>query len=377
MQRRMKNKVGIGLITYISCFLILLGSGCTEDQLFLGNSQVDANFQLKGNSALKGKVTIDQAYLKLDRIQVNGNYGGKILANVTHPVPAEEAPYLLSESDTSHVSFRLPTSPYDQLDFNFFLFQDNYQLVFHQTPMPETPTPPAGDNGGTTDPGNGNDGQDDGGGNDDPSDGADEGEGDGNGSGGDDGGADDDGDGDDGDNDNGDDDEGDTDGDSDDNGGGKKDKKKNKDDNKDKGKGNDDDDDDDDDRTFGNTAVDLDHFFQNAKPSLVVFGTLNNNGVTTKLIFVVTNHEKFSLRATQNDNHNIVLTEKHSATISFDPEQWFSAISTSDIESASKQIYQGQAVVFIHRDFNSNLHAALLSKLEASAQMTFSAPVIP
>ena len=407
------------------CLVLVLGSSCTEEQDLANNAEVQLTFDLTSNSAMKGKITIDDAYLKLDRIQVAGNFGGQNFANVTHTVSAEEPPYRLGNADSSYVSFRLPASPYDQLVFDFYLFQDNYRLVFLERPVQETPAPTPGNNGGTTDPGQGegnpNDANGDGG-EGDPNDGS--GEEDSGGSDGDNGGnpgndtdndqgdedSDDNGGGksddddDDDDDDNG--EEGDDDNNGDDDSGNehndnsgddKKDDKKKDDkkkgDKKNKGNGNkgdddddddddedEDDDDDDDDRkssNLSNHAIDLGHFFQNAKPALVVFATYNNNSQPLKVIFAVTSLEKFTVHATQEGRENVVITIKNFGRTMFDPEQWFNVLSSADIESASRLTYQGQNVLFIHKEYNSNLYEALLSRLEASARIEFSAPPTP
>ena len=404
------------------CLVLVLGSSCTEEQDLANNAEVQLTFDLTSNSAMKGKITIDDAYLKLDRIQVAGNFGGQNFANVTHTVSAEEPPYRLSNADSSYVSFRLPASPYDQLVFDFYLFQDNYKLVFLESPVQETPAPTPGNNGGTTDPGQGegnpNHDNDNGGdgGEADPNDGA--GEEDNGGSDGDNGGnpgndtgndpGDEDGDDgggksddDDDDSDEGDDNDNNGDNDSDnegnDNSGDDKkkddkkkdDKKKGDKKNKDNGNKGDDDDDDDDDEddedddddrkssNLSNHAIDLGHFFQNAKPALVVFATYSNNNQPVKLIFAVTSLEKFTVHATQEGRENVVITMKNFGKTMFDPEQWFNALSSADIESASRLTYQGQNVLFIHKEYNSNLYETLLSRLQASARIQFSAPPAP
>ena len=54
--------------------LPMLGSSCSEEQQFSGNSQLETTFQLESNSALGGSITIQQAYLKLDHIAISGVY---------------------------------------------------------------------------------------------------------------------------------------------------------------------------------------------------------------------------------------------------------------------------------------------------------------
>ena len=385
----MRSRGRKGVVIICSLMLFVLCSSCTEDQHFAANSEVMAKFRLRSESAMKGKLVIDEAYLKLDRIHVNGSSGGKNIANVTHTIPAEEPPYHLNAGDSSNVVFKLPTTAYEQLDFSLFLYRDNYQLIF-QTPQQEPPV--QGGNGGNPDPVSQPPGGDDGAQDEDDEEGSSGNEvpaGD----------SDEDSDEDDdsGNEGSGDDDDDENDGDDEENEEGntgddkKKNDNKNKDNddkNKDDDKGDDDekdgdnddkDDDDDDDRQSGNNngVIDLQHFFQNAKPALVLFGTYYYNNQPIKVIFAVTSLEKITVRATQDDSYNVILTLRNFADISFDPELMFSSVSSTDIESAAIQTYQGQQVLFIHKDHNASLYESLLSRLEASTTIRFLAPTTP
>ena len=387
----MKSAGKNGVMILGSFVLLLLCSSCTEDQRFAMNSEVFAKCRLRSETAMKGKLMIDEAYLKLDRIHVNGSSGGKNVASVTHTIPAEEPPYQLNSRDSANLVLKLPTTAYEQLDFDVFLYRDNYQLVL-QSPQQQPPV--QGGNGGAPDPiaetpdgDSGGDDEDGSSGNEDPqgdtdqdTDTDDDGANDEETSG------DDDNDGEDGgDNDNG--NEGNKGNDNKNDNKNDKDKDDNKNNDDNKGDGDDDeneedeedDDDDGDDRQAGNEngIIDLQHFFQNAKPALVIFGTYNYNNQPLKVIFAVTSLEKITVRATQDDNFNVILTLRNFADISFDPEAMFSSISSTDIESASAQTYQGQQVLFIHKDHNASLYERLLSQLEASTTIEFLAPTAP
>jgi hypothetical protein len=392
--------------------LALLWSSCTLEPGFDETSHIQTAFKVSSPAAMDGKITVTQAYLKLDRIEVNGGLNGKNNTSLTHPIPAEEPPYNLTHADSGEVDFTVSSRAYDQLHVHLFPFTDAYELVYlggtveNPPPADEPEEEPGGDDGNDEDKQQGGDdnagGEDD---NDNEDGDSNDGAG-GNSAGGDDGeepGGDDS---DDDSNDDSDDGSGDKDDEDDDSKDDKKDKgdkdkdKDNKDKNKDKDKDNKDrddkkhDDDDDDrddddgdhdedddndgdgnDRKSGNgnnSQVDLDHFFRNAKPGLVVFGTYEHNGKVITLIIVVTDHEKLTIRGRQDDNFSIMLAENNTAQLSFDPAYWFQSLTPQDIEGATIQVYQQQNVLFIHPDHNTALYQALVSRLEGSADLQIS-----
>ena len=388
-------------------FITLLWTSCSEEQLFPGNARIKTTFRLTSPHALSGNITIQQAYLKLEGISVTGRLGDENAPDATHPIPAEDPPYRLTQGDTAQVSLTLPTPVYDKMDLHLFLPQTDYQLIVHQktneTPPPindgnaepdgGTPNPNTGnDNGGSTDGGDPNNGdpddteddreeekeeddrEDNDDGRDDDADQTDDeqdGHDDGNGEHEDD-----------------EDDDHDK-KDKDDKKKGKDDDRKDKDD--DKGKGDDDDrddkddddkDDDDgaDDRVASNEVtgtVDLDHFFQHAKPSVVVFATLTLNAQNINIVFAITDLKEITIPATQNDGPRIVVDEHGRASADFNPERWFESISTTDLENASLQSYQGQTVMFIHKDVNTPLFEKLLHNFINSTTFEVAIPAAP
>lgn len=390
----MKKTDNSGIYSAIISLLLLLWSGCsTEEQLFENPSHVQANFNLKSPAAMNGKVFINDAYLKLDRIQAIGN--GETHTNITHPIPAEEPPFQLSKTDSSRVKFRLPGRAYESLDFHLFLIPDPYQLVFRE-PVAEGPPPPDGNDGQDTGGEDHTGGENTGGDIEAPPGDNDSNEGEENTPPATDGEADDD---DDDDRDDGDDDsdredsdddsdddqsdhwDGDDDDDDDEEGDSKQKDKKKKKNKGDKDRDDDDDEDDgDDDRddgrrssADGTATPDLDHFFQNARPGLLITGTYENNGRTISIIFVSSGVEKITVRASQNDAPFVRLNEYNNAEIIFDAASWFQAIGPEDIESAHIQVYQQGPVLFIHRDFNHQLYELLAPRLQAATTLTVQA----
>ena len=407
----------------VALFLFILGSGCSDNEHVGNNSQVETTFRLKSPTAMGGLITLQEAYLKLDRVEVTGTLQETSVAGASHPIPAEDPPFQLTRGDSAQLTFTLPSRQYDQMEIQLHLFQDDYQLILSGKPGAEIPEPAGSDPGTNTggQAGNGGGGQEEAGGSSGGGSGTGTDDGDSN-TGGDSGGSNsggeinnggnpgggdpnggnqengnddnddaDDDEGDDGGN--GDDDEGDEGDDRDDDEGDGK-KNKDKDDKndkkkKDKGKGkndgdddkddddDDDKDDDDDDRddrkasTESTQTVDLDHFFQNAKPALVVFASYNNNGKNINIVFVVTGAEKIAIPVTQDENTGITLTARNTAFVTFDPERWFASVPPGVIESGAMQTYQGQQVLFIHRDFNTPLFDVLYSRLVQSAEFHF------
>jgi hypothetical protein len=375
-------------------FAMSLWSSCTTSDEVFEAAHVETSFQLTGPPAMNGSLSIDEAYLKLSHIDVNGSRQGKNITTLTHQIPADEPPYRLSNADSNQVSFDLPSRTYDALHFDLFLFQDTYELIItNDGPVDQPPVeePDGNDDNedGDQDGGNGTSGNDndadnegdDGSGDDDNDSGGDDSDKDDDDNDSDEDGDDDSGeDDDDDDSDEGDDNDGDSeddDGDSDGEGKGKNDdnKGKNNDDkNKgknDKGNKGDDDDDDDDDggRVFKNQSVDIDHFFQNARPGLVVTGTYQANGKILKLIFVVDDLASIRLTGRQNDSPAITLQKQNRADVLVNPAKLFEAITDSHLASSAIQTYQGLQIIFIHRDFNTPLFDALISKLEVAAEL--------
>jgi hypothetical protein len=342
-------------------FALTLWTSCNDEVNFEGTSHIQAIFQLKSATAMNGRITIEQAYLKLDRIRATGNLRGDNVTDITHSIPADDPPYKLMDADSGQVNFTLNRLAYNILDFHFYLPEDNYQLIF-QNPVPvETPVPTEEGTDGDHQENDGDaDNNDDDDGNQSGED--DNGHEDGQGDGGDDGSGNDDGN-------QSEDNEDDDDHDKNKGKDEEKDKDKNKGKDKDKGhKGG-----DDGGRTLDDKdtqTVDVNHFFQNAKPGMVVFGNYQNNGKTIEIIFVAGGIEKFSLRGQQNNTFDIALKEHNTAQITFDPQQWFASITPSQIESAALQTYQQQTILFIHRDFNAELYRALVERIEGSTEMT-------
>jgi len=382
---RMGKMKEIVLSGFIAILLSGVGSSCTtEDQLYSPTgAQVKATFSLESPSALNGKISIREVYMKLDRVQVTGYHQGDMNTDIHHPIPPDDRPFQLSKADSSQINFTLPFRTYDQLDFHLFLFQDTYTLAYDVTPTEQGPpveeegeSPDTGDasddNKGNSDE---NDSDDDTGDDSETDDGdsGEEGSDDGEGDNEEDGETEDSDDGDDNDKDKGDKDDKGKDND-------KKDKKKKKDkdndgdDNEDDDDDEDEDDGDDDRRSNGNEdrqVLNLEHFFQNAKPGMVITGTYENDARIVTIIFVAAGIEKFTVRAKQHDSFNLMLNDKNEATITFDPEIWFEGLQPADIESAQIQRYQQQEILFIHSDFNSDLYQVLASRLEESADMNF------
>ena len=354
--------------------LAVLWSGCSDEEELPGSSQVKTTFQLENNSALGGSINIHQAFLKLESIAVSGARRGKNISGASHSVPADEPPYRLAESDSAQVTFTVRSRTYDLMDLHLSLFADEYKLVFTGQPMDHMPDPvdntgaQDSDDGRQENPNQGDADEDvDNGegrsGNEDPGTGAqgdDEGNDDGNYEGDDNSNGHDNGnDGDDNDREKANDHEK-----------NRKDhekKSKNKG-NENKGKGG---------RRSGNAdsqSVDLDHFFQNARPGVAIFGTWDHNGEHINIVFVVTDPEVITVRAIQNNSFRIVLDEQDSSIVSFDPEKWFEGISINDLQSASMLTYQGQPVIFVHKNFNTTLFEKLFSRFIQSAQFRFDDP---
>lgn len=425
----MNDAITCGTIWIASLFLFL--TGCTVDAPVASNPAiVDVTFAMRPLDAMNGKITVHEAYLKLDRIEVSGMLGGKVNAAMTHSIPPEEPPFKLSQADSSHVTLTVPARDYDHLGLRLFPANQAYELVLlGNAGAEETPSPPPPQNADDHDNGNpgnsdtdqdedddvdsGQDNVDD-----DQSENEEPSEEEQNDDGGQENGDNDDDRQQDEDEDDGsdnqdrnedDEDHGDENDKQDkrdkkdrknkenkkDNDDGKNDKHHKDDDDRDDHQGhghNDDDDkhdgddqdDGDDDDEKGRTtadapgqAVDLDNFFQNAKPGLVIFATYENNGKTISLIFASTDLEKIAITATQNDITSIRLTEQNEAHITFDPGKLFGQVSPADLEAGRTQRYQQQEVLFIHPRHNAELYEVIISGVEGSAHLELSPAASP
>jgi hypothetical protein len=59
-------------LMFVSAWVGMLTSCAKEDE-FLGTPHIKTTFRLKSPSAMNGKITIREAYLKLDHIQATGS----------------------------------------------------------------------------------------------------------------------------------------------------------------------------------------------------------------------------------------------------------------------------------------------------------------
>lgn len=356
-----KNKL---LAVFCAPALLLLSS-CTPDDP--AGTETKITFRLRTSSAMDGRITIDKAYLKLSSIEIKGSVPNGDGTHVIEGIPPDDPPFHLTDADSSGLYLPIPPGLYSQLAFDLVLAQDGYTLVAGDPPLQETPTPTGDDDTGAgnvgsqagSDSGQANDGNQHG---DDDS---------GVNSGGDDS--------------NGEDETPPSDADEDDDGtaddpqhddhekGDKGNHHKDKDKGKHKKDGEGHNGDDDGRITDADAlpSVDLDNFFRNARPGLLVIGTYQNNGKAMRLIFVGTGVERLTVPARQNDSPEIILTGSGSAEVTFDPERWFSSVTPAEIETAILQQYQGQPVLFIHPDHNSNLFQAVMPRIQESADLNF------
>jgi hypothetical protein len=329
----------IKLVIFTFALVLTLCSRCVDESL---DPNTRITFGLKSVQAMAGKITIDQAYIRLSRIEANGGLQNERTTNIVQSISGDEPPYQLNDSSARDVSMRLAPAMYDQLVFNLVLLRDDYQLVVNSPPAANAPDPsddqsgqgsPA-DNDASGSGSNDNAGTSDGG-EDDGTNAGDDGQ-------------------------NSPTDGGDTDRP------GHKHKGKHDKDDKDHGhKGH---------RMSDNESsgpLDLDDFFHNAKPAMFVTGTYENNGKTIRLIFAGSDIGILSVPARQGDSPTVIVGNQSVGDITFDAEHWFSSLSPANIESGTTQIYQGQPVLFIHPRFNSALYEAVMPHIQESADLNF------
>ncbi len=350
------------LVSVFCMSLLLLPGGCAIDEP--AHAITTITFRLASLNAMDGKIAIDEAYLKLSSIETDGTMAATEGGHMTKTVDPADPPLHLTGTPAT-VDLPIPAGVYAQLTLDLVLVKDEYHLLRNGV-KEEGPASPQGGNTGSENNGEAedpdspgqNDGQNQNGNagteaddndsvaNEPPSANGDE------------------------------------DGDSNDDGGTdaqQNDHQKKHNDDHQKGK----DKHKKGDKHHGGkhdgritelegaSDIDLADFFQNARPGLLVIATYQNDGKPIKLIFVGDGIERLAVPARQNDSPQIILTGKGAADITLDPRRWFSSITPADLDAAIIQQYQGQPVIFIHSDFNSDLYSAVLPHIQESADLNF------
>lgn len=355
------------LVSVFCVSLLLLPGGCAIDEP--AHAVTTVTFRLATPNAMDGKIAIDEAYLKLSSIETDGTMATTEGGHMTKTIDPADPPMQLTGTPAT-VDLPIRAGVYAQLALDLVLVKDEYHLLRNGV-KEEGPSSPQGGNTGSDNNGeaeepdspsqnqgqnqNGNagteadDNDDDSGANEPPSANGDE-----NGDSKEDSGTD----------------------------AQQNDHQKKHDDDHQKGKdkhkkGDKHHGGKHDGRTTELQAasdIDLADFFQNARPGLLVIATYQNDGKSIKLIFVGDGIERLAVPARQNDSPQLILTANGTADITFDPRQWFSSVTPADLDAAIVQQYQGQPVIFIHRDFNSDLYYAVMPHIQESADLNFAGP---
>ncbi|MBT30519.1 MAG: hypothetical protein CMO01_12745 [Thalassobius sp.] len=125
---------------------------------------------------------------------------------------------------------------------------------------------------------------------------------------------------------------------------------------------------DDDDETNN-----LTEYVQRANPGILLIGTYTSEGESLKIVFSVDDDlSRIRTNAEQNGESTIVLEKltPSTATFNFDVDYWFGLVTNQMIQNAARLELDGEPAVFIYEDFNENLFSTVVSRIEASTQLT-------
>lgn len=118
------------------------------------------------------------------------------------------------------------------------------------------------------------------------------------------------------------------------------------------------------------STVDLEHFFEHAKPAL--FASLIYT-TPAKKIHVIVALDNFALMDFQN-TQRLSITDLYGnkAKATIDVASWFSNITNNDLENSVLINYGGESVLLIHRQFNANLFLKITERFSKSFALAIS-----
>lgn len=125
---------------------------------------------------------------------------------------------------------------------------------------------------------------------------------------------------------------------------------------------NDDDDDDDDRGMSVMQTVDLRQYIQTAKPGLLVIGRYSSSS-SFNIIIAVDNAPTLVYNTSQDTTYIVNRQAMNFLEGELDMNRLFSGITSAEIERAQRIVYRGELVLFVHRQFNTQLYTKVLTNL--------------
>lgn len=112
------------------------------------------------------------------------------------------------------------------------------------------------------------------------------------------------------------------------------------------------------------SAVNIDDYMQAATPSLIISGRFDNRGRSIPVHVAFPEVMPLKSIAEQYGSIKVTIDVENLAEIQINTGYLFDAITTQQLEAASKAMHQNQEVIFIHPGYNTGLYNLLLARLE-------------
>ncbi|MCC5930557.1 MAG: hypothetical protein JJU28_15020 [Cyclobacteriaceae bacterium] len=114
--------------------VLLIGlMSCEADDFFKSAARIDCYFSHSGGSILGGRLTIDQATVHLQEIEISGIRSNANDVQLNRSFPTEGGKYSLFSGDPAQpLIFDIPQGIYDRLSFLLYLRQNDYELKFER-----------------------------------------------------------------------------------------------------------------------------------------------------------------------------------------------------------------------------------------------------
>jgi hypothetical protein len=106
--------------------------GCSKDEPD-NSAVINAELSLFSNAAMQGKITINQAVVNVEQIQITGTQPSLSTITFTHAVPDAESMIELINSDKSIVRVDAERNDYDPLTVTLTLRKDSHELAVETT----------------------------------------------------------------------------------------------------------------------------------------------------------------------------------------------------------------------------------------------------
>lgn len=322
--------------------LYLAFLGC-ENESPENIAEVRCTIAAKSLEALTGNLIFERGYVHLNKVEVSGTKNGVAMNTSTSFIDPEQF-FFIGDDPRQPIKVPIAEAVYGNAEVSLYFFRDPYVLQIKDTTYLDPANPSDEGNSDNDDDGDEDEADDD----EETDEPADDNEDD----------EDEDAD----------EDNSDEESDDDDN----NDDEESDDDNDNDNEGEDDDDNGGRKSTQKGKTVNLADFMDHASPPIVLLGNFKSPEANIKVLVAI-DIATLRLKPGQGVSDSLVVrkTNEISAQATFQPGLWFGAITKSEILNASLINFRGETVLFIHKDFNTALHAKIASAIEASTELNF------